>query len=52
MKEIDVYIEKYCKEWEIDAETAKTHAIVREVSKYYENPAKYNINKTVIKAGC
>ena len=52
MAEIDEYIEKYCKEWEIDAETAKTHALVKEVAKYYKDAKKGVITVEEIKAGC
>lgn len=52
MADIDVYIESYCKKEKVDAETAKTHAIVKEVAKYYKDAKKGKITVEEIKAGC
>lgn len=52
MAEIDEYIKRYCKDQKIDAETAKTHALVKEVAKYYKDAKKDVITVEEIKAGC
>lgn len=52
MTDIEQYLEKYCKKEECSTDVAETHAICREVAAYYENPAKYNVNKITIAFGC
>lgn len=37
MKEINEYIEKYCKKHEVDPEEARTHSTVRNAIQYYEH---------------
>ena len=41
---IEKYLEGYCKKHKTDAETAKSHAIVKEVAQYYENVGKGKIS--------
>lgn len=52
MTNMELYLEKYCRKEECPAEVAETHAICREVAAYYENPSRYNVNKTTIAFGC
>lgn len=35
-KDIDIYIEKYCKKHKITPEEARKHQLVRDVAAYYE----------------
>lgn len=44
---LEKYLEGYCKKHKTDAESAKTHAIVKEVAKYYEhvNDGKIGVTK-------
>lgn len=49
---LDKYLEGYCRKHEIDAETAKTHAIVKSVAEYYKDAEKGKISVTEVKAGC
>lgn len=43
---IDKYLEGYCRKHKTDAETAKTHAIVKSVAEYYESVKDGKISVT------
>ena len=45
---LDRYLTGYCKKHKIDAETAKTHSIVKSVAEYYEhvNDGKISVTET------
>ena len=49
---LDEYLKGYCKKHKVDEETAKTHYLVKEVAKYYEEAEKGEITETKIIAGC
>lgn len=49
---LDRYLTGYCQKHNIDAETAKTHSIVKSVAEYYEHVNDGKISVTEIKAGC
>ena len=45
---LDRYLIGYCQKHKIDAETAKTHSIVKSVAEYYEhaNDGKISVTET------
>lgn len=45
---LDRYLTGYCQKHKIDAETAKTHSIVKSVAEYYEhvNDGKISVTET------
>lgn len=49
---LDRYLVGYCRKHKVDAETAKTHAIVKSVAEYYEHINDGKISASEIKAGC
>ena len=49
---LDEYLKGYCKKHKVDEETAKSHSIVKEVAKYYEEAKKGKITETKIVVGC
>lgn len=49
---LDRYLTGYCQKHKIDAETAKTHAMVRNVEEYYKHVNDGKISVSEIKAGC
>ena len=53
MTNYEQYLERYCTKHECSVEVAKTHALCKEVEKYYQNPASYNLaQRNTIKVGC
>lgn len=44
MTSYEQYLEKYCTKHECSVEVAKTHALCKEVEKYYQNPASYAVS--------
>lgn len=48
MTNLETYLSAYCQKHKIDAETAKTHSIVKSVAEYYEhvNDGKISVTET------
>ena len=48
MTNLETYLYSYCQKHKIDAETAKTHSIVKSVAEYYEhvNDGKISVTET------
>lgn len=42
-KEIEDFIERYCREWKISREEALTHAVVKNIIAYYKDVEKAKI---------
>lgn len=49
---LDRYLIGYCQKHKIDAETAKTHSIVKSVAEYYEHVNDGKIGLVKLDAGC
>lgn len=47
-KNINEYIDRYCKKHEVDRETAKTHLMVKLVSEYFKDRDKDKVVETAV----